>query len=95
MAVERLMAVEIGRQRGLRGQRHRLTAYSRTVLLRDPRLQAMVVMIRGDQKHQRISILRLATTIGVRISQRLAGGVEIPMMHPLLERICQPLHLRL
>jgi hypothetical protein len=96
MAVERLMAVEIEPLLGLRGQRRPLTVSNRTVLLRDPRLQDMeVVVIPGDQRHQHISILPLRMTTGVRINQHLADGVEILMMHQLLERICQrpPLQL--
>jgi hypothetical protein len=96
MAVERLMAVEIEPLLGLQGQRRPLTVSSRTVLLRDPRLQDMeAVVIPGDQRHLRISILLPPMTIGVRIKQRPADGAEILMMHQLLERICQRLHLRL
>ena len=96
MVVGRLMAVEIGLLRGLRGQRRRLTVSSRTGFLRDPRLQDMgVVATRGDRRHQRISILHPATTIGARTSPRLADGAEILTMRQLLERICRRLHLPL
>ena len=96
MAVERLMAVEIGPLLGLREQRRRLMVSSRMVLPLDPRLQVMeVVVIRGDQRHQRTNTLLPPMTIGARTNQRLADGAEIFMMHQLLEHICRRPRLRL
>lgn len=96
MAAERLMAVETEPLPGLREQRRRLTVSSKTALLPDPRLQGTeAVEIRGDRRHQRISILLPLMTVGARTNQRQADGAVIHMMHQLLEHICQLPRLRL
>jgi hypothetical protein len=80
---------------GLRGLRHQLTACSRMALLRDPRLQdTEVVVIPGVPKHRHINTQLPPMIVGDQIKQLLTDGAEISMMHQLLERLCQRLHLR-
>jgi hypothetical protein len=96
MVVAHPMVVEIEPLLGLREPRPQPTACSRMALLLDPRLQDMeVVVIPGDQRRRHTSILLQQMIIGDPINQPLADGAETFMMHRLLERICQRLHLRL
>jgi hypothetical protein len=95
-AVERLMVEAIEPLLGLPVPKPRLTVFSKTVLLRVPRLQGMeAAAILGDQRHQLTSIPLPQMTIGARINQRLADGAEILMTHRRPELLCQRLHPQL